>query len=151
MQESKYCTFTNFYYNGRSGHRTQESSGYEPDSLTTLLNIPSTAHLDYHAVYYPSPTSFTSISVHQYAPIVFSGHCQSSLRRCAHSQFIRKRHEIMGSIGSDPISPALQAGAFTRLAYFPCDSLFPRYRRSCTRNPYGRVNHLAFARGDYRI
>lgn len=60
---------------GRSGHRTQESSGYEPDALTTLLNVPSTAHLDYHTVYYPALASFASILVHQYAPAVFSGHC----------------------------------------------------------------------------
>ena len=30
-------------------------------------------------------------------------------------------------------------------------AFYPRYHRSCAWNPYGRVSHLAFARGDYRI
>ena len=32
---------------------------------------------------------------------------------------MNEKKKQMGSIGSDPISPALQAGTFTRLVYFP--------------------------------
>ena len=30
-------------------------------------------------------------------------------------------------------------------------AFFPRYRRSCAWNPYGRVSHLSTDKGDYRI